>query len=114
MCGPPLEFKKDLAESKTTIHLVFFWIAFHGRVPAAYSNSLDGRPVRWRCLMPCGLHSAISGIVAGGILGLGTADRLLVFAPPPRSCCVVWFVSLLSGRSNSFPNSSAHKLPFLL
>ena len=27
--------------------------------------------------MPCGLHSAISGILAGGILGFGTADRLL-------------------------------------
>ena len=27
--------------------------------------------------MPCGLHCAISGILAGGILGFGTADPLL-------------------------------------
>ena len=59
--------------------------------------------------MPCGLHSAISGILAGGILGFGTADRLC-FAPSPRSCCDVWLVvCLLSARS--FLNSSAHKLP---
>ena len=31
-----------------------------------------------------------SGILAGGILGFGTADRFLVFAPSPRSCCDVW------------------------
>ena len=44
--------------------------------------------------MPCGLHCAISGIRAGGILGFGTADRLLVFTPPPRSCLVVWLMLL--------------------
>ena len=60
--------------------------------------------------MPCGLHSAISGILAGGILGFGTAGLLFVFAPSPRSCCDVWFVvGLLFARS--FFNSSAHKLP---
>ena len=47
--------------------------------------------------MPCGLHCAISGILAGKILGFGTADLLLFFTPPPRSCCVVWLdVCLLS------------------
>ena len=29
--------------------------------------------------MPCGLHSAIFGILAGRILGFGTVDRLLFF-----------------------------------
>ena len=48
-------------------------------------------------------------ILAGGILGFRTADRFLVFAPSPRSCCDVWLVAcLLSARS--FYNSSAHKL----
>ena len=43
-----------------------------------------------RCLVPRGPHGAISGILAGGILGFGTADRFMVFAPSPRSCCDVW------------------------
>ena len=82
----------------SSFHLVFFWIASHGRVPAAglHPNSLHGRPMRWRCLMPCGLHSAISGILAGGILGFGTADRLLFFCTSTAillCCLVVYFIA---------------------
>ena len=65
--------------------------------------------------MPRGLHGAISGILAGGILGFCTADRFLFSAPSPRSCCDVWLcVFLLFARSNSPPNSSAQSCPLLL
>ena len=76
----------------SSFHPVFLWIAYHGRVPAAglHPNSLHGLRMRSRCLVPRGPHGAISGILAGGILGFGTADRFLVFAPSPRSCCDVW------------------------
>ena len=36
--------------------------------------------------MPCGSHGAISGILAGGILHFGTADRFLVSG----SLCLVF------------------------
>ena len=68
-------------------------------------NSMLDRLMRGK---PLGLLSAISGILAGGILGFGTADRF-VFAPSLRSCCVVCLVCV--ALCKIIPNSSAHKLP---
>ena len=61
--------------------------------------------------MPYGLHSAISGILAGGILGFGTADRYRVFHLHRDLAVMSGWLVLLSARS--FVNSSAHKLPVL-
>ena len=47
--------------------------------------------------MPSGLLSAISGILAGGILGFGAADQL--FAPSLRSCGGLVVLLLLYARS---------------
>ena len=48
-----------------------------------------------RCLMPGGLLSAISGILAGGILGFGAAVWIVLdtFA---RSCRDVWWCSFVA------------------
>ena len=49
-----------------------------------------------RCLMPGGLLSAISGILAGGILGFGAAEWFVLLDTFARSCTVVWCFSFVS------------------
>ena len=53
-------------------------------------NSLHGCISLRRCLMPGGLLSAISGILAGGILGFGAAEWIVLLDTFARSCFVVW------------------------
>ena len=53
-------------------------------------NSLHGCISLRRCLMPGGLLSAISGILAGGILGFGAAEWCVLLDTFARSCFVVW------------------------
>ena len=60
------------------------------------SNSLHSCPSLRRCLMPGGLLSAISGILAGGILGFGAAEWIVLLDTFARSCCVVWCCSFVS------------------
>ena len=50
-----------------------------------------------RCLMPGGLLGAISGILAGGILGFGAAEWIVLLDTFARSCFLFWcfvFVSV--------------------
>ena len=73
-------------------HFLFSLGALHGRVPTdvLLSNSLHDCPSLRRCLMPGGLLSAISGILAGGILGFGAAEWFVLLNTFARSCSVVW------------------------
>ena len=43
--------------------------------------------------MPCGLHGAISGFLAGGILGFRTAGLVCVFLYLHRDLAVMFWVS---------------------
>ena len=43
-----------------------------------------------RCLMPGGLLGAISGILAGGILGFGAAECIVLLDTFARSCFLIW------------------------
>ena len=58
--------------------------------------------------MPCGPLSAISGILAGRILGFGTADRVVLHLHCDLAVMSGWSVLLFA---RSYLNSSAHKLP---
>ena len=61
------------------------------------SNSLHDFPSLRRCLMPGGLLSAISGILAGGILGFGAAEWSVLLDTFAGSClvfCCLVFVSV--------------------
>ena len=64
--------------------------------------------------MPCGLHCAISGILAGGILGFGTADLLLFFYLH-RDLAVLsgWMFLCFLQDPIHILLSLAHKLPCL-
>ena len=59
----------------------------------------------------CWLLSAISGILAGGILGFGTADRFL-FLHLRFDLAVVWLCCF--ALCKIIPNSSAHKLSAMM
>ena len=50
--------------------------------------------------MPSGLHSAISGILAGGISGFGTADRYCVLHLHRDLAVMSGWCVLLSARSS--------------
>ena len=66
------------------------------------SNSLHGCMYLRRCLMPGGLLSAISGILAGGILGFGAAEWFVLLDTFARSCTVVWCFSFVSVQDLEF------------
>ena len=68
---------------------------------------MHARLFRGKVHHACWLLSAISGILAGGILGFGTADRFL-FLHLRFDLAVVWLCCF--ALCKIIPNSSAHKL----
>ena len=80
-------------------------------MPAAGSlpNSMHGCFMRVKVHLPIGLLSVISGILAGGILGFGAADRsVFLHLYCDLAVMSVW---LLFACLQDLLNSLAHKLP---
>ena len=114
-CMSYVPLSSHLVRRFTFFFQSIFSVASHGRVPAdvllpirCMLDSFEGRcimpagfsvrsPGSWLgCLMPGGLLSAISGILAGGILGFGAAEWFVFLDTFARSCCVVWWSSFVS------------------
>ena len=60
--------------------------------------------------MPGGLLGAISGILAGGILGFGAAEWSVLLDTFARSCSFCWWFVFVSMQD---PNSVASSAPLL-